>query len=224
MRHPGSNRAPRPETEPPPTETEPMRRPRPFAAAAILASAVLVTGCTAASEDTATSTASATAVPTGAEGLLDRYDLTGKDAVEIVDRLDRLGGSDRPADLMASVRPDELVISGGGEELALDVPEDRFYLSVAPYVNQTHECFYHSLTTCTGELASTEVQVEIVDATNGRVLVDETRTTFANGFVGFWLPRGIEGTLRVTYDGKTGETPISTRDDAPTCLTTLRLA
>ncbi|MDP9822944.1 hypothetical protein J2S59_002753 [Nocardioides massiliensis] len=72
------------------------------------------------------------------------------------------------------------------------MPEDRFYLAVAPYVDQTHECFYHSLTTCLGELDSADVRVKIVDEANDEVLVDEVRTTFDNGFLGFWLPRDIE--------------------------------
>ena len=94
---------------------------------------------------------------------------------------------------------------------------------MAPYVDQTHECFHHSPTTCAGELSSREVQVRIVDETNDKVLVEETRTTFENGFTGFWLPRDIEGTLRVTYDGRTGETDFATDKEAPTCLTTLQL-
>ena len=124
---------------------------------------------------------------------------------------------------MASVRPDELQLVSGRQDASLPIPEDRFYLSVAPYVDQTHDCFYHSLTTCQGELGAEAVEVRIVDTTTGEVLVDETRTTFANGFVGFWLPRDIEGTLEVAHDGKVGRTPISTDTEAPTCLTTLRL-
>jgi hypothetical protein len=54
--------------------------------------------------------------------------------------------------------------------------------SVTPYVDQTHDCFHDSLTTCKGELASADVQVQIVDRTNDKVLVDETLTTFENGF------------------------------------------
>lgn len=163
-------------------------------------------------------------IPAEAEPLLAEYGLDGMGTVEIVDHLDRLGGTERPQDLMASVRPDELMLSAGSDEFSLEIPDDRFYLSVAPYVDQTHDCFHHSLTTCTGELASTDVQVQIVDETNDEVLVDETRTTFENGFIGFWLPRNIEGTLRVTYDGKTAETEFTTDQEAPTCLTTLRLA
>ena len=98
-----------------------------------------------------------------------------------------------------------------------------FYLSVAPYIDQTHDCFNHSLTTCQGELASTEVQVQIVDRAGNDVLVDETRTTFENGFTGFWLPRNIEGTLRITSDGRSAEADFTTHPDAPTCLTTMHL-
>jgi hypothetical protein len=165
--------------------------------------------------------ASSTA-PAADEDILTRYGLAGQDVVEIVDHLDRLGGDDRPADLMASVRPGELLLSDDEGELALDLPEDRFYLSVAPYVSDTHECFNHSLTTCTGELAGEPVEVSVVDA-SGQVLVDEQTTTFDNGFLGLWLPRDVAGTLRVTHDGLSAETAISTGEDDPTCLTTLQL-
>jgi hypothetical protein len=162
-------------------------------------------------------------VPTEAKPLLARYGLGGMDSAQIIDHLDRLAGKERPDDLMASVRPGELVLSAGKAEYDLALPDDRFYLSFAPYVQQTHECFFHSLTTCQGELVAQDVRVQITDDTNGEVLADETRTTFANGFVGVWLPRDIEGTLRVTYDGQVGEVEFATTEDAPTCLTTLRL-
>ena len=151
------------------------------------------------------------------------HDLDGMDAVELIDHLDRLGGSERPTEMMASVQPDELVLSSGGQESSLAMPDDRFYLSLAPYVDQTHECFNHSLTTCQGELTAQDVQVEVKDRTNDTVLVDDTITTFDNGFVGLWLPRDIEGTIRVTFGGKSGEVDFTTDDDAATCLTTLQL-
>ncbi|BEL04401.1 CueP family metal-binding protein [Actinoplanes sichuanensis] len=159
-----------------------------------------------------------------AQPLLARYGLAGKSTVEVIDQLDRLAPQQRPAGLKASLRVGELLISDGGQEYRLPIPADRFYLSAGPYLQQTHDCFFHALTGCKGELAGRQVQVEIVDDADGAVLVDESRTTFANGFVGFWLPRDITGTLRITSDGKTAESKISTRADAPTCLTTLRLA
>ncbi|MBG0817802.1 CueP family metal-binding protein [Planomonospora sp. ID82291] len=192
-------------------------------------SALLLTGCATPGDDTtaAPATTAPSAAPSASAGagpLLASHGLDGKSTVEIIDHLDRLSLQERPTDLRASVRPGELVVSGGAQEVGLPVPDDRFYLSVAPYTDQTHECFHHSLTTCKGELAARDIQVKIVDETNGRVLVDETRTTFANGFTGFWLPRGIEGTLKITYGGRTGEAEITTGQEAPTCLTTLRLA
>ncbi|WP_460796458.1 CueP family metal-binding protein [Nocardioides pacificus] len=199
---------------------------RPLTAPALalaLGLAVTLTGCSSENDEPNSST-SGPASASATEQVLADYDLEGMDTVEVIDYLDRLGGKDRPTDLMASVRPSELLLTSGDEEVALDVPEDTFYLSVAPYVDQTHECFNHSLTTCTGELSAEEIEVEIVDEAGDEVLVDETRTTFDNGFTGFWLPRDIEGTLRVTYDGKTGEVDFATGDDDPTCLTTLQLA
>ncbi len=62
-----------------------------------------------------------------------------------------------------------------------------------------------------------------MDRAGNDVLVDETRTTFENGFTGFWLPRNIEGTLRITSDGRSAEADFTTHPDAPTCLTTMHL-
>lgn len=189
-------------------------------------SALLLAGC-ATGEDPVTAPSAApsaaTSVSGEADALLATHGLAGKNTVELIDHLDRLSAAERPAVLKASVRPHELLISSGAREYHLDIPDGQFYLSVAPYVNQTHECFYHSLTTCKGELAGQDVQVRIVDETNSKVLLDEARTTFDNGFVGFWLPQGITATLRITHDGKTAETKIVTDEQAPTCLTTLRL-
>lgn len=186
-------------------------------AGGVLLLAALLTGCSDDPRETTSPSGSAS------DTLLADYGLDGMETVEIIDHLDRLGGDERPADLMASVRPSELLVSAGDEEHSLEVPDGQFYLSVAPYVDTTHECFNHSLTTCQGELTETDVDVTITDETNGEVLVDEVRTTFANGFVGFWLPRDIEGTVSIDYDGKAGVVDFATGEDSPTCLTTLQL-
>ena len=114
------------------------------------------------------------------------------------------------------------VLKDDSGESQVALPDGQFYLSIAPYVSRTHECFYHSLTTCTGELADQAVDVTIVDST-GKTLVDGPAQTYANGFVGFWLPRDIEGTITVTHQGRTATSAISTDREAPTCLTTLQL-
>lgn len=162
------------------------------------------------------------AITTDQADLMAAHGLNDMDGAQIVDHLDRVPVTDRPTDLMASVRADHLLLADSEQEVAVPLREGEFYLSVAPYLNQTHECYYHSLTTCRGELANVDIAVRIVDKA-GVVLVDEQVTTFDNGFVGFWLPQDIDGTIEVTHDGLTGQSAFSTSDKGATCLTTLQL-
>lgn len=189
-----------------------MKRPTILAAAAAVLALVLV-GCSA--PDTNPD-------PAGAD-LLAEHGLTDMSAVDIIDSLDRMPVSDRPADLIASVQPEALVLTDNVREVTMDMPDDVTYLSIAPYVEQTHECHYHSLTTCRGELSGQDIEVRIVDDTTSEVIVAESTTTFDNGFAGFWVPRSLQGTIEVTYGGRSGTTPFSTTGDAATCITTLQL-
>lgn len=190
-----------------------MRRLAVLTAAGAAILALLLAGCTPPA-----------AAPQSVEAsLLTEHDLTGMTAPQIIDRLDRMSVSDRPTDLIASVRPDALILTADEQEMSLAMPADVSYVSIAPFVEQTHDCFFHSLTTCRGELSSQPIEVRILDSATGDVLVDEATTTFDNGFVGYWLPRGAEGTIEVTYAGRTGTTAFSTTNDAPTCITTLQL-
>lgn len=197
---------------------------------ALALAATLVSGCAASAPtpDAAgggtTQTRSATGPSAAGQALLAEHGLTGRSAVEVIDTLDRMPVGKRPADLMASVRPDALIVSGDGTEVSLPIPSDLFYLSVAPYVDSTHDCFNHSLTTCKGELGGEDVEVSLVEEGSGSVLVDGVKTVFDNGFVGFWLPKDTTGTLRIRHDGKVAQARVSTHADAPTCLTTMQLA
>lgn len=162
-------------------------------------------------------------VTQASDGLLADYDLGNLDAKQIIDQLDTLPVAERSTELFASIKTDALLLSDQqGREVSLDMPAEEFYVSIAPYVSQTHDCFYHSLTTCLGELQDKEVQVNIT-AADGTVLVDETRHTFSNGFLGFWLPKDIDATITLDHDGQTVSAPLSTYEDDPTCLTTLQL-
>ena len=182
---------------------------------ALMAAAFLlvVTGCSAVESDPA---------PTESEFLAE-HGLAGMSVTEIIDGLDQLPVSDRPTDLIASVRPDALVLTDNAQEVSLAMPDNVTYISIAPFVEQTHDCYFHSLTTCQGELSGQQVDVRITDDASGDVMVEESVATFDNGFTGFWLPRDVTGTIEVTYDGKTGSTPFSTKDDAASCVTTLQL-
>ncbi len=198
------------------------RGARLVAAAATTAAALALAACS--TGDTATAT-DPTAPADQVEALA-ALGLDGLDAREIIDTLDATPLDERPSDFVASVRPSELVITDADQrETTLAMPEDAFYVSIAPYVEDTHDCYFHSLTTCTGEIQDDDVQVLVTDAATGETLLDETRTTFANGFVGLWLPRDIEATVTIEHEGRSATTDLSTsNDDDATCITTMRLA
>lgn len=160
-----------------------------------------------------------------AEDVLRARGLDGLEGREIVDRLERLPLAERPADLMAMVHPAELVLTGSDKrEVTRPLPEDRFYLSVAPFMETTHECHFHSLTTCLGELRDRDVTIRLTEQGSAEPLKDETVTTQPNGFLGLWLPRGPEYRLICQVDGARGEAIIATADEQdPTCLTTVQL-
>lgn len=161
---------------------------------------------------------------TAAAEVLDRYGLTDMDARGVIERLDTMPVAERPDTLLASVQPTELVLTdtAAGSIATLPMPDEHFYLAVAPYEDQTHDCLFHSLTTCLGEMAGEPVDITVTDEA-GQTVVDETRTAYDNGFVGLWLPRDLTGTLTVENDGKSSTVPIATGDDDLTCLTTAHL-
>lgn len=191
-------------------------------AAVPVAVALLLAGCS--SSGTPSSDAE-TGAPAAADAssLLRDFGLDGMDTREVIDHLDRLGGDERPTDLMASIRTDEVVLSDGTRETTLPMPADELYVSMAPYVDQTHDCFFHSLTTCQGELVNADVDILVRDD-QGEVVLEETKTTYANGFVGVWLPRDLTGTVVLTVDGRSVEAPLGSTADSATCLTGLQLA
>lgn len=143
------------------------------------------------------------------------------DVRQVIDAMDQLDQA-RPLPVQASVRPEEVVFSQDGQEVAVPIEGDEVYVSIAPFVSQTHDCYYHALGGCQGELVGEDVHVTIKDDA-GQTLVDEDATTYTNGFVGYWLPKDTQGTITITRDGKTAESPFDTSKDAPTCVTTLQL-
>ncbi|MFX0539155.1 CueP family metal-binding protein [Ornithinimicrobium sp. Y1847] len=209
--------------------------------AALLATTVLLAGC-AVSEDTEVSdvadveivdtvegTADAdaesapSALPTEVTAMLATYGLEEvsdvRDAVDALDQLDET----RPLSVHASVRTDEVIFIDGEDEYAVPVPGDEVYVSIAPYEQHTHECHYHALGGCQGELVDEEMHVTIT-TNDGDVLVDEEATTWTNGFIGFWLPQDTQGVVSVTRGELSGETEFDTGEGGATCITTLQLS
>ncbi|WOF24331.1 CueP family metal-binding protein [Microbacterium betulae] len=189
--------------------------------AAAIALTLTISSCTA--SDPAPSPAASS--PEGSSAVDDESleELAGLGAEEIIAALEAVPVSERRDDLRASVESNQVLLSSDGEEISVPVPEGQHHLSVAPYVSSTHDCYYHSLTTCTGELGGEEVTVRIVDDESGEVYVDESTALHDSGYIGFWLPQDRTVTVTVTSDAGEGTVTTSTGEDDLTCLTSLQL-
>ena len=123
----------------------------------------------------------------------------------------------------ASITSSELIVTGDDKKVTTyDLPEDEFFVSIAPFINTTHPCDIHSLTGCQGELVEEDFDVHIVDS-EGNVVLDEVKTTEANGFIDLWLPRDDTFTVTIKQDAKETVTEITTFDGDNTCITTMHL-
>lgn len=187
-------------------------------AAAVAAAFLTLTACAPESPATPNGTSSS-----GVESILGERGWDGLTGTELVEALEALPVADRPADLIASVTSDAVTLTAeDGTTTALEL--DGFYLSVAPYVSQTHPCTFHSLTTCRGELSTAPMTITVTDARTGAVVAERDGRTEDNGFAGLWLPR--DGEYTVSVDGEAGSATATVRTGAedPTCLTTLQLS
>ncbi|CNH43708.1 copper-binding periplasmic metallochaperone CueP [Yersinia pekkanenii] len=164
--------------------------------------------------------ASAQSVSAAETEFLTQHGLAGKTTEQMIETIDQLK-QERPLAYSASVTGTELTLSDGQQQYTFPLG-DKFYLSFAPFVNQTHPCFNHSLSGCRGELANTPFDVKITDKT-GKVIMQDTLTSYQNGFIGVWLPRNTEGTIEVSYQGVKGRSPFATHAESQTCMTTLQL-
>ncbi|MGO4785230.1 CueP family metal-binding protein [Cryobacterium sp. W22_MBD10_FK3] len=204
-----------------------MLRSRCAASLGALVLLVSLTACAGvgATDSAPTAASASPGIGADAEAMLAEFDVPAPaDVHGLIEQLQALPLAERPDGLMASVRVDELLLSAGDDEVSLPLPTDDFHLSVAPYLVDTHDCFFHSLTTCVGELGGEELQVTITDDTNGEVFLDDTVTTFENGFFDVWLPAGRDLTMRIDDGENTAEVPIGTGTDDPTCVTTVQLS
>jgi len=152
--------------------------------------------------------------------MLKRYGLYGLTVEEMVVRLDTI--ITEPATFNASITGDKLKITEDGKTFEYNTPEDLFYLSFAPFINDTHQCTTHNLRTCRAELKNETFQVSFYDE-DSKLIFTEEKTSMENGFVGMWLPKDSYGKLVVNYNGLEGESFISTSSNSNTCLTTIRL-
>ena len=123
----------------------------------------------------------------------------------------------------ASITSQELIVTNTNlKQITYDLPEDEFFVSIAPFVKTTHPCAIHSLTGCQGELVEQKFDVYIQDE-EGNVIIDESMESLANGFIDFWLPRNKTFQVKIEHNGKTAMSEISTFEGDNTCITTMQL-
>ena len=123
----------------------------------------------------------------------------------------------------AAITSQQLMVkASNGKNLVYDLPKNDFFVSIAPYVNETHPCTNHSLTSCQGEMIEEEFDVYIEDM-EGNVIIDETLKSQSNGFIDLWLPRDKTYRAKIKHEGKMSKLEISTFEGDNTCITTMQL-
>lgn len=123
----------------------------------------------------------------------------------------------------ASITSSELTVTEADKSKSVhDLPEDEFFISIAPYINKTHPCAIHNLTGCQGEMTGEEFEVYIEDA-DGNEVMDETVESQQNGFIDLWLPRDTAYQITITQGDKTVTGEFSTFEGDDTCVTTMQL-
>ncbi|KAA9008596.1 hypothetical protein F4V43_00220 [Paenibacillus spiritus] len=123
----------------------------------------------------------------------------------------------------ASISSTKLVVTQADQSrVAYKLPGDEFFLSIAPYLKETHPCATHNLTGCQGEMADQSFQVKITDH-SGRTVVDREMTSYANGFLDLWLPREGRYHVKLEQNGRVAESDLSTFESDDTCVTTMQL-
>ena len=156
------------------------------------------------------------------DAFLSRYELQSLSVVEIINYLEQK--TDEPMGFNAGVTATQLLLSDDKDTIELDIPADLFYLSVAPFINQTHPCANHSLVTCTGELQNETLRVLITDVDTDELILDQDIVTSPKGFAGLWLPSGKNLEMTITYKGLTATKQLSTFEYNETCETTMQLS
>lgn len=149
--------------------------------------------------------------------VLSKYELDGLSVKEMVNKLDSI--TDEKPGLNASITGTTLTLYDNEKKYDFDLPSDEFYVSFAPYIDEIHPCQTHNLVSCRGELFNKEFEVSIVKE-DGTVILSQKVKSMNSGFIGIWLPKGIDATLTVRYNGLSVSQPISTFDKSDTCITT----
>lgn len=156
------------------------------------------------------------------DAFLSQYDLDQMSVKEMVLSLEH--NLSEPTGFYAGITGKSLTIGDQSKQIEIDLPPNQFYLSIAPYINQTHPCANHNLVTCRGELKNQTFDVYVEEKSTGKVVFNGQVSSSNNGFLGIWLPSSKSLEITVSQNGLEASTSITTYIDSNTCLTTLKLS
>jgi len=108
-----------------------------------------------------------------------------------------------------------------GREVTKKLPDNEMYIAVAPYINTTHTCSNHYISTCDAELKNKTFNV--LATIDNSSIINENFTSMNNGFIELWLPRNKTITILVEYGNLKSSETISTSKNSKTCYTTFYL-
>ncbi|KAE8560672.1 CueP family metal-binding protein [Paenibacillus polymyxa] len=124
----------------------------------------------------------------------------------------------------ASINSSQLMVTGNNNQtINYDLPDNEFFVSIAPYVDQTHPCATHSPTGCQGEIKNGAFNVTVHDSEGNIIIENAAMKSQPNGFIDLWLPRDKTYRISVNHEGKTAQTEFSTYEKNDTCITTMQL-
>lgn len=125
--------------------------------------------------------------------------------------------------LQSFVTPEAVVFKfPGGEQQSVALPTRQMVIAIAPYVNQTHPCKTHYMSSCQGELVNTPVSV-LVKTQAGKTVMNKTVKTLPNGFLELWLDRNQTYQVTLKTGRKTTTGTLNTQAGSDTCVTTMKL-
>lgn len=96
------------------------------------------------------------------------------------------------------------------------------FLSIGPYQNQTHDCYYHNPMTCKAEFQGKEVRFHVGSLDDSYDTTGVGLTT-ANGFLDLNLPKNRSFEVELVIDGLGGSGIVTTTEGSPTCITNIRM-
>ncbi|MDT8337152.1 MAG: CueP family metal-binding protein [Candidatus Izemoplasmatales bacterium] len=141
--------------------------------------------------------------------------------LEITELIERLENNEFTGEVKSSITDQEVRILIEDYEYKFALPEDMLYISFAPFISLTHECYTHSLTGCQGEMVNQEVYVRIYDL-DGNVVSEGFENTGEDGFIGLFLDSNEKYKILVSANFLSNEFLVDGNLDQ-TCFTEVEL-